>query len=215
MNKKIRMSVAMGVGVLAYGMLTLVGSDSEAAISGSKHDFSGETWSGGQICLPCHAPHNNKNSAAGEVLWNHKASTASTYQWYTGFKMDAAAPTAMSSSSKDCMSCHDGTTALDSFGTAIGTHTAPGGSNMGTDLRNDHPISIVYNTALANTDTTLHNPANTSSGLPGGGMIEADMTFGGKVECSSCHDVHNQYGVAGMLKKSNAGSKLCLTCHSK
>ena len=213
MKRQIRVGVAVGAGVLAYGVLALVGSDSEAAISGSKHDFSGEAWSGGQICLPCHAPHNNKNGA-NEVLWNHAASTA-TYQFYTGFKMDAAAPTAMSSSSKDCMSCHDGTVALDSFGTATGTHFAPGGSNMGVDLRNDHPISISYNTALANTDGTLHDPASTASGLAGGGMIEDDMTFAGKIECSSCHDVHNQFNVPGMLKKSNDGSALCMTCHDK
>ena len=34
-----------------------------AGISGSKHDFADSTkyptnWSNGQICLPCHAPHN-------------------------------------------------------------------------------------------------------------------------------------------------------------
>ena len=206
--------MAMGAGLVVYGMVALVGTDSQAAISGSKHDFSGETWSGGQICLPCHAPHNNKNGA-NEVLWNHKASTAS-YQFYSGFKMDATAPSAMSSSSKDCMSCHDGTVALDSFGTQTnGTHFATGTSNMGTDLRNDHPISISYNTTLANDDGSLHDPATTASGLAGGGMIADDMVFAGKIECSSCHDVHNQYGVAGMLKKSNAGSALCLTCHDK
>ena len=37
------------------------------------------------------------------------------------------------------------------------------------------------------------------------------------VECSSCHDVHNQgpAGVADLLIKSNASSDLCLTCHIK
>lgn len=198
---------------LAAAALLVAGAQARAGIAGSKHDFSGQSWANGQICLPCHAPHNNLNGA-NEVLWNHKASTA-TYQFYSGFQMDASAPSAMSSASKDCMSCHDGTVALDSFGTSNGTHFATGGSNMGTDLRNDHPVSIDYTPTIAANDGTLWNPHTQPSGLAGGGTIEDDMTFGGKIECSSCHDVHNRFTIAGMLKKSNSGSALCLTCHNK
>ncbi|MBN4058944.1 cytochrome c3 family protein [bacterium AH-315-J04] len=37
----------------------------------------------------------------------------------------------------------------------------------------------------------------------------------GRVECTSCHDPHNQSGAPYMLVKSNARSALCLTCHKK
>ena len=37
----------------------------------------------------------------------------------------------------------------------------------------------------------------------------------GKIECTSCHDPHNQSGQPHMLVKSNRGSALCLTCHKK
>jgi predicted CXXCH cytochrome family protein len=38
---------------------------------------------------------------------------------------------------------------------------------------------------------------------------------GGTVQCSSCHDPHNQSGAAAMLVIPNVGSALCLACHNK
>ena len=84
---------------------------------------------------------------------------------------------------------------------------------MGTDLSDDHPISFTYNTALATADGGLWDPASALSGL--GGTIDADLLSGSMVECSSCHDVHNSYGIPFLLVKSNAASALCLTCHDK
>ncbi|NOZ04723.1 MAG: cytochrome c3 family protein, partial [FCB group bacterium] len=80
-------------------------------------------------------------------------------------------------------------------------------------LSNDHPVSFTYDASLATTDGDLYNPTTTNSGL--GGKISDDMLVGGKVECSSCHDVHNGSGVATLLVKNNGGSALCLTCHAK
>jgi len=41
------------------------------------------------------------------------------------------------------------------------------------------------------------------------------LSGGDSVECSSCHDVHNGTGFGALLKVDNAGSQLCLTCHTK
>ena len=79
---------------------------------------------------------------------------------------------------------------------------------FGVDLSNDHPISMTYDVL----DTGL-NATSATSGL--GGTIATDMLFGGNVECASCHDVHDDNGIVGLLKKSNAGSDLCTTCHNK
>ncbi|MBI3593131.1 MAG: hypothetical protein HY099_06610 [Nitrospirae bacterium] len=38
--------------------------------------------------------------------------------------------------------------------------------------------------------------------------------FSGRVECPSCHDPHDPSRNT-FLRKSNAGSALCLTCHIK
>jgi len=38
-------------------------------ISGSAHDFSGNGWSGGQICIVCHTPHNADATVAESPAW--------------------------------------------------------------------------------------------------------------------------------------------------
>jgi hypothetical protein len=129
---------------------------------------------------------------------------------------------------KLCLGCHDGTIAIDTFdkyagGTINITDFAPDyeipslldGTNE--DLRATHPISIVYdNTA----DPTLKDPSTTAMGLSG---YIVDVLDNGKVQCSSCHDVHDQESVANthLLRvaqttaQGGSPSGLCLTCHIK
>lgn len=181
-----------------------------ADITGSSHDFSGDTWSGGQICVVCHTPHSGDTSG-NAPLWNH-ATTTATFTMYTSSTMDATS-TSPGGRSKLCLSCHDGTVALDSFGGNTGTTSISGAALLGTDLGNDHPISITYDSALATTDGELSDPTTALSDL--GSTIEQDMLFSSMMECSSCHDVHNSAGVPDLLVKANTGSALCLTCHLK
>jgi predicted CXXCH cytochrome family protein len=189
----------------------LAGGGLQADIGGSAHDFSGQAWAGGQICLVCHTPHNA--TAGAGPLWNH-ASTSTTFTLYASPTFTAATITQPAGASRACLSCHDGTVAPDSYGGNVGTGallTPP--ASLGTDLANDHPVSFVFDTALANADGELFNPATALSGLRG--TIQQDMLFNDRLECASCHDVHNSYNQAGLLVKSNAGSALCLTCHNK
>ena len=160
------------VAVMGYTVL------SQAGISGSDHDFSNETWSGGQICLPCHAPHNSE-SVANAPLWNHDVSVAS-YTLYSSPTLDAQ-PGQPGGASKLCLSCHDGTVAIDAFGGRKGTDFMSGGALVGTDLSDDHPISFTYDAALATADGGLHNPVTTVSGLSGGGFITGDLLFGNDI----------------------------------
>src|SRR5690349_9884733 len=39
-------------------------------IRGSAHDFGNQTWSGNEICRPCHAPHNTTPTSATLVTSN-------------------------------------------------------------------------------------------------------------------------------------------------
>ena len=186
----------------------------KAFIAGSEHDFSSESWNDtGQICIVCHTPHNADTTVAEVPLWNNTVTT-STFTLYSSGSINAtlAQP---NGPSKLCLSCHDGTIALDNFGGRTGGTTFMSGSELvGTDLSSDHPVSFTYDTTLATADGGLHDPATTSSGL--GGTIAADMLNSNKVECSTCHDVHNAAGTGGnLLVKSNNGSALCLTCHAK
>lgn len=204
-------------------------------IVASKHDFStsgpaGSTYKSTtqtQVCVYCHAPH---NTSVNSVLWNRAANTASytLYANVTGFSSLNETPVQPGPVSKLCLSCHDGTVAVDSFGGAAGTATLKitGNANLGgaggLDLANDHPIGFVYNAALATSDGGLKDPSTATipSGPLAGGTIAAKMLrSGGELECSSCHDVHNSAGStavqAKLLKVTTAGSALCLTCHNK
>ncbi len=182
-------------------------------IAGSPHDFSRESWSQGQICLPCHAPH-FAPSDDNAPLWNHELSTA-TYTLYSSGSLDAtlSQPTGIS---KLCLSCHDGTVAVDSFGGRTGSQFIDGDASLGTDLSEHHPVSFIFDDALAIRDGQLFPPSTTPSGIAGaGGTIQTDMLNNNSLECSSCHDVHNTFNNEDLLVKSNDGSALCLTCHNK
>ena len=197
---------------------------STAGIQGSVHDFSGFSFAGGQICLPCHTPHNAQSDAA--PLWNHELSTA-TYLPYSSPTLDAdvGQPTG---ASKLCLSCHDGTVAVDSFGGDSGTifiDAFNADANLTTDLSNDHPISFVYDTALATADPGLFDPSTTIVTIGSGafsktGTITDVMLENNVLQCQGCHSVHNDF-VAGtaisdaLLKISIGGSNLCLACHNK
>ncbi len=211
-------------GLFVVGCLLLaVGSEAQTIV-GSAHDFSGNPWSGGQICLPCHTPHFADTSVIYAPLWNHEV-TVATYTLYSSITLDATDMAQPDATSKLCLSCHDGTVAIDSFGGATGTNFISPGANVGTDLSNDHPISFSYDTTLATNDGALFDPATEivtigSGGFTRTGSITDVMLFAGRLECSSCHDVHNNFvagGIGGqpLLKISKLSSDLCLACHNR
>jgi hypothetical protein len=213
--------------VLALALVVGFSSVSFAVILDSPHDFSGQGFAAGQICVVCHAPHNVATPVI-PPLWNHEVTEAS-YIVYDSPTLDADGGTLgqPSGSTLLCLSCHDGTVAIDSFGGATGTSFVTGLANLGTDLSNDHPISFTYDTTLANKDGGLIDPG------PGGpdvtigsgsftrtGKIQDVMLQNDQLQCASCHDVHNDFvagGIQGdpLLLISKADSALCLTCHNK
>ena len=163
----------------------------------------------GQICLPCHAPHNNAEDITDAPLWNHEV-TQAVYVTYTSPTLDAGNPPGNLDQpggvSKLCLSCHDGTVAIDAFGGQPGSiFLSPDSSeNLGTDLSNDHPISFIYDTALAQADGELSDPSTAPSGIVGsaGGSIQDEMLFADRLECASCHDVHNAFNQDNLLLKA-------------
>ncbi|MEK6776773.1 MAG: cytochrome C [bacterium] len=208
-----------------------------AGITNSPHDFSAEAWNHrAEICRVCHVPHDHgRNDAIGSegLLWNHQLSSA-TYLMYAEDShinfIDGAADYEPTGVSKLCLGCHDGTVAIDEFDNKVGTPQTtfiddydtgfmiPGIADVGSDknLSNTHPISIVYDPAA---DTNL-KPTTASMGLSG---TIADVLDGGKVQCSSCHDVHDQESVAlthllrvaQTVAQGGTASGLCLSCHIK
>ncbi|MGB7745798.1 MAG: cytochrome c3 family protein, partial [Verrucomicrobiia bacterium] len=160
------------------------------------------------ICIFCHAPHNTTGVGP---LWNH-ALSAAIYTPYSSSTLRATVgqPTG---ASKLCLSCHDGTVALGmvaSRSTPIpmrsGATSIPyGRTRIGTDLSAHHPISFTYDAALATKQGELRDPVTL--------VREVRLDQSGQLQCTSCHDPHNnQYG--NFLVKDNTASALCLDCHT-
>jgi predicted CXXCH cytochrome family protein len=193
---------------------------SAGTIVGSPHDFQGYLWDrSGEICNPCHAPHKTKTLPA--PLWNNKLSTQ-TYILYGKTRssiIDEKANDQPDGLSKICLSCHDGITASEVYGDNTGNAAHLFGKDLiGPVPGNNHPISFIYNTELTMKNGDLYDPSTKLSGMTGNtGTVNKDMLFLNRMECASCHDVHNTKAVPGtkLLVKDNAGSALCLTCHNK
>jgi hypothetical protein len=224
----------------------------QAGITGSPHDFSGESWNTSpadpnSVCGTCHQPHHASSSVV--PLWGH-ATSKGPWIMYSAlnsptFKAQATQALTPQGASLACLSCHDGTVAVNQIagGTYIGgTSAGPltNSANIGTDLTHTHPISFPYNPALVGTgpnqDQWLYNPDSTTvlvpspanGFVPGNDMTIKGFLLGGNymLECSSCHDVHNQNGTPfsmannPKLVKINGtlngkGSLLCRSCHNK
>ena len=203
----------------------LAGS-AQAGISGSKHDFGQFGWAKNQICLPCHIPHNAtvkdaQGNLLGGPLWNHTLSTA-TYDLYyndQGQKVQGKVDT----NSMLCLSCHDGTVAVDSFGGGAGTQQMTGGL-LTTDLTNDHPIGEAAVWPTPNPSYMVDPALRSAAGImPLRKLADGRQTVG----CTSCHEPHNRKNTTNMLWVNNSGtattvdsrtvsgSVLCMNCHKK
>lgn len=161
-----------------------------------------------EVCIFCHTTH----TAAKEApLWN-RFQSAAVYTPYSSTTMKAK-PGQPTGSSKLCLSCHDGTVAMGMLRSRPTQVRMTGGSgllsrgtasNLGTDLSDDHPISFVYDSALARQDGELRDPGT----LP----KEVALDDNRQLQCSTCHDAHNnRYGK--FLVRDNTASALCTTCH--
>jgi len=196
-------NVVIGIAILSFSPGIFA-----QGIAGSAHDFSSQDWnSSGEVCIVCHTPHNATTDVSNVPLWNHDV-TSATFDLYSSSTLDGTTGQP-DGTTKLCLSCHDGTVAMDNFGgTTGGTELMTGDVLVGTDLRDDHPVSISYNTVE---DAELHDVTDP---IDGGGTVD-DLLFSNNVECASCHDVHNTGGHASLLRISNEGSALCLSCHIK
>ncbi len=182
-----------------------------AGMVGSAHDFSASGWSGGEICVACHTPHNSDTTIAEAPLWNHELTNA-TFTVYNSPTMDVL-PQQPRGPTKLCLSCHDGTIAIDSFGGTTGATFISGVANLGNDLSDDHPVSVEW---IHQTVDTSPFCANCHFGPP------RELVFfrpGGSgpiwIECATCHDVHDAANIPKLLRRTMAGSELCKTCHEK
>jgi predicted CXXCH cytochrome family protein len=196
-------------------------SNTDHNLADSANPYSTSTTD--EICVFCHTPHGGTTDAP---LWNRNY-TPGSFTMYTSPTMDMnVGVTGPESVSAACLSCHDGTTAFDSLinepgngNDAIATWTWAGGNNkmdgtispvayLGTDLSDDHPISIAYDTTLDPDFNAIVN--NYVGSLP----LYPGSQSANQVECGSCHNPHEDI-LPAFLRISNAGSAICVSCHQK
>ncbi|NOY63282.1 MAG: cytochrome c3 family protein [Gammaproteobacteria bacterium] len=223
-------------------------------ILGTKHDFTGLNKRAGVQAMPtlafsnygtpcvhCHVPPETNGADASKFGsipgWNRLKPAADkngVYDLYDSRTLDnkVRVPSPISLL---CLSCHDGTMAVDmivfkpngwisSDDTAL--HFRINGANdlmscgkchngriahniaikhIGTDLTNDHPISMTY-AGLTHVDPDFRPPDGPY------GFNNGVKLYDGRVECASCHNIHNP-DVQLLLRVG--ADRLCETCHIK
>ena len=147
-------------------------------------------------------------------LWNHELTVAN----YTMHEGAGTAVDDFDVRSRLCLSCHDGTVALDSFGGQNGSTFIGTGQNLGVDFTDDHPVGsdaqyppdpqpFWWSHAFVDA-ATLPFDVGLQDWVDGGGVTRE------VVSCVTCHEPHNADGL-DMLSTTNNASALCLTCHLK
>ncbi len=193
-------------------------------------------------CESCHLPHTAPVYGASFLwAWKTLPSLVMTYETDTNPSgMLVTPPTGMAASgtrsgnvrSMLCLSCHDGTSA--SANGIIGSVTSTGSpypllntSGGVGDLGGEHPVDALvppnsdYQQPVPAQTTLSATPDSVSAYIGVDKLPLWDNAY--NVECSSCHDQHNDYqtnqGAAGgfpFLRVANTdGTYLCRECHNK
>lgn len=123
MNSSQRVAAAV---IMVSGLVVVTVSALAGTVVGSRHDLSAfnkrgygsETgpMTGGsfndyrETCVYCHTPHNAGTTAP---LWNRQLPDQVDYEMYSGPNFDSGSPKAPDGISLGCLSCHDGSIAVD------------------------------------------------------------------------------------------------------
>ncbi len=158
-----------------------------------------------EVCIFCHTPH---AASPQGPLWN-RPDPGHYYEVYHSSTLTATVgqPTG---ESRLCLSCHDGTIALTQTynpRTAIpgSVYLTPRSAGyIGTDLTGHHPISFVYDSALATKNRQLHDPSALTNTLP--------LDRRHELQCTTCHDAHDD-SLGFFLRMDNRRSAMCTSCH--
>jgi hypothetical protein len=250
--KTLRVVTVVLVALVVLSSLSFARVD-KALIIGGYHDLR-STGLGGQetgvngpsyaLCNYCHVAHKFAGDAefgglgpqgAGILLWNHTLSSSTAYTAYASWTQQATdlvtlQPTGdktvdLNNPSIMCMSCHDGTVALNSTYTgAIGSNgTLPTGMIINpADANKTHPVNFTYDAALA-ANAGMRVPAGPNGvDFNGGPNYRAPNAvvplFNGKMQCSTCHEPHTNTHLLfrnfNAVYTGGATGSWCLYCHS-
>lgn len=196
------LSLLLAAGVPSLAMA--VGAGRGIGTAQSRHNFSHESWLPVyKICIVCHIPHKRTKKTTKGLPWDLEVNST-RYTMYDAVWSSSLTglrdPELISSVTKQlgsppdgisklCLSCHNSVIAMEVFIL-------------------HHFISREYDL----TKTKLNDPNTTKMGLSG--PISEVLEFG-KIQCSSCHDVHDEETVPDTKLLRKAKNDLCFTCHDK
>ena len=202
---------------------------SRSGVMETKHNFTSATYSPNaffygtrQVCVFCHTTHNGDQSIG--ALWNHETNPP-LYQTYDSPTIDMTIDQP-NNGSLVCLSCHDGTIAINSLNNlpgpaGAGSYGTPGGAGLDgsgkllstsdafvdIDLSDDHPVGVTYD--ASKDPTGFVAKTGNSQSYP-----DKLLDDGLYVECISCHNPHDDT-YSNFLIESNDNSALCTRCHIK
>jgi len=189
-----------------------------------------------EICVFCHTPH---GASAQGPLWNRPDITGS-FPLYnsptlviddvagiSGYTDDGSV-TYPNGSTRLCLSCHDGVTAINVVLDPVSPIEMTGGkagavnlsdflSTAIIDLSTSHPVSFTYNASVR--DAILVQKPGLYQ-LPS--LADVPLDGQGRMQCTTCHDPHSDTRVDGLAYPFwrhttnivvDAYTDVCNTCH--
>ncbi len=168
--------------LISAASICLLTSQAIAEITSSRHNLM-TPWSAmtlinvfnryGEVCVYCHTPHAGQNSNA--PLWNRALPASGNYTPYSSTTIDVnggviSQPDGVSLA---CLSCHDGTIAVDAIVNAPGSGTNLTGPWYGnTESTNHYSLSQIGQSTSGNgTCLQCHRPVSE------GGILSDSMSF--------------------------------------
>jgi len=238
MKKTLLITVAL---LLMAAGNALAGAAAGAGVLGSVHDmrvasssyYSGATESQDRVCAFCHTPHHAYLGNPNEYfpLWARQLDTTAftPYDSTVSYTMNAAdwAGDIAVGPTRLCMSCHDGSIAVDQHYGVAGTASlvltesnsgfadanwfgGPGVGSGSNRLKNDHPVGFNYDAVAIGPETG--NPTGT---LVTGATTTQDpwiraatdtLTFGGTYNIRVSDRLYKD-------PSTNVRYMTCATCH--
>ena len=177
----------------------------------SNHDFSGSPWLVGNQCYVCHLPPAFGPGATSDPVWNHAEGPTSGYTVTSTLIGDP--PGQPNGVSLKCLDCHEGSVPVNNYGgQQHGTaEYITGSAAFGVNLDSHHPVSFVFDLNRVLVHGALNDPATAPSNLSPNGTIAEDLLDDtGQLQCTSCHDQHNDTNDDYLI---NTDVTLCFTCH--
>jgi len=182
---------------VAMATLGLVSGALSADILHSPHNFLIGQADPGEVCKLCHGRPRELSERARLTGFKTDPDSGPAFAAYAAARLPAGANVVAANVSVVCQSCHDGVTGdrnrAGRMGNVAGHYQ---------ELSCGHPISVGFRSYAAAFGQSMM-------------VLASAPLYRGKVECVSCHDVHQATRTPYLLRGQDGITALCLDCHPR